>query len=156
VLPQVDKHNVFRFPINQVSGLILGPPGTSVALTFQRRPAGQGQPGVRVHTVLRRVDIQALALGPTAPMGMGSVGFELLHRPVAVDEQPVNWFAKSLSRHPDPARIMFSRDCPPDSPMPSSRGSPMPSSRGSQAGSMAEKKAAEEAERAWAWDPRVH
>ena len=121
LIVQVDKNNVFRFPINQVAGMILGPPGTAVALTFQRHPAA-GQPGVRVHTVLRRVDIRALDF---ASSGLVTAAIEPEHE-VAVDEQPVNWFAKSLSRHPDPARLMFSRDCPSglmSSPAPSSRGS---------------------------------
>ena len=58
---QVDKHNVFRFPMKQVAGMLLGPSGTLVALTFQRRPA-DGQPFLRVHTVLRRVDVRALRI----------------------------------------------------------------------------------------------
>ena len=56
---QVDKNNVFRFPMKQVAGMLLGQAGTLVSLTFQRRPA-DGQPFVRVHTVLRRVDVRAL------------------------------------------------------------------------------------------------
>ena len=56
---QVDKKNVFRFPMKQVAGMLLGPAGTLVSLTFQRRPAA-GQPFERVHTVLRRVDVRAL------------------------------------------------------------------------------------------------
>jgi len=45
--------------MKQVAGMLLGPAGTLVSLTFQRRPAA-GQPFVRVHTVLRRVDVRAL------------------------------------------------------------------------------------------------
>ena len=45
--------------MKQVAGMLLGPAGTLVSLTFQRRPA-DGQPFVRAHTVLRRVDVRAL------------------------------------------------------------------------------------------------
>jgi len=55
---QVDRNNVFRFPMKQVAEMLLGPAGTLVSLTFQRRPAA-GQPFVRIHTVLRR-DVRAL------------------------------------------------------------------------------------------------
>lgn len=50
---------MFRFPMKQVAGMLLGPAGTLVALTFLRRLAAV-QPLVRVHTVLRRVDVRAL------------------------------------------------------------------------------------------------
>jgi hypothetical protein len=50
---------VFRFPMKQVAGMLLGPAGTLVSLNFKRK-SGDGKNFVSVHTMLRRVDVRAL------------------------------------------------------------------------------------------------
>ena len=63
LLEQVDSQNVFRFSMDKVASRLLGPAGTQVVLTFQRRADGTaGGAHIRVQRTLRRVDVRALRL----------------------------------------------------------------------------------------------
>jgi len=55
--PKVDKERVFRSPMKRVAGLLLGPQGSAVTLTFQRP---HNNSFTRLQTVLRRANVRDL------------------------------------------------------------------------------------------------